>query len=130
MSLQHAMWQALPAECLPGRSSSACCLMASVSGTKMRHRGAAPTSLVVWALFPDGNILTAPRISGRHSTREDHMSRYAAASLVAVLALAACADQATNPVPNRYPAAGAALAGTAADGLWRDVVTGETGPGS
>lgn len=59
------------------------------------------------------------------------MSRSAAAaSLVAVLALAACADQATNPVPNPYPAGGAPLATTAADGLWRDVVTGETGPGS
>lgn len=58
------------------------------------------------------------------------MSRAAAASLVAVLALAACADQATNPIPNPYPTGGVALAGTAADGLWRSVVTGETGPNS
>lgn len=58
------------------------------------------------------------------------MSRAAAASLVAVLALAACADQATNPIPNPYPAGGTALASTADAGLWREVVTGETGPNS
>lgn len=58
------------------------------------------------------------------------MSRFTASSLVAVLAVSACADQATNPIPSPYPAAGDALATTAADGLWRSVVTGETGPGS
>lgn len=58
------------------------------------------------------------------------MSRSAAAPLVAVLALAACADQATNPIPDPYPTGGVALASTAADGLWRSVVTGETGPNS
>lgn len=58
------------------------------------------------------------------------MSRAAAASLVAVLALAACADQATNPIPDPYPAGRAALADAATGTLWREVVTGETGPGS
>src|SRR5689334_5474874 len=58
------------------------------------------------------------------------MPRSAAAALAAVVALSACADQATNPVRGSSPAARAALATTAADALWRSVVTGETGPGS
>ena len=58
------------------------------------------------------------------------MSRSAAASLVAVVALAACADQATDPITTLSPTGGVALASTTASGVWRSVVTGETGPGS
>jgi alpha-beta hydrolase superfamily lysophospholipase len=58
------------------------------------------------------------------------MSRPAAASLVVLLAAAACADQATNPIANPYPTTGASLATATSSTLWRSVVTGETGPGS
>ena len=62
------------------------------------------------------------------------MPRSTAATLAVVLTLgsaaglAACADQATNPAPLASPS----LARTAvtAPGLWRSVVSGETGPGS
>lgn len=57
------------------------------------------------------------------------MSRTAAAALVAAFALTACADQATNPAPLASVAGGVSRS-TVGDGLWRPVVTGETGPGS
>ncbi len=60
------------------------------------------------------------------------MSRYATAALAA-LTIAACADQPTAPAAVA-PADGATLARTteapASSGIWRPVVTGETGPGA
>jgi pimeloyl-ACP methyl ester carboxylesterase len=53
------------------------------------------------------------------------MSRLTAVSLVAALSLVACADPATAPVA---PSLSAVTSDAA--GIWRPVVTGETGPGS
>jgi pimeloyl-ACP methyl ester carboxylesterase len=53
------------------------------------------------------------------------MSRLTAVSLVAALSLVACADPATAPVAPSLSAVTSEAAG-----IWRPVVTGETGPGS
>ena len=61
------------------------------------------------------------------------MSRYSAAALAAALSIAACADQPTAPAavaPTTGRAASRAVEVNPTSGVWRSVITGETGPGA